>query len=215
MKNYLNLLSSFWGDLHFSFGKPAAIVNVSIGKKGVYFEPELRWGLNGKPWSYIYWLRYKYQKSDKFGFRTGVHPSYVFKETSVVINGKEVKRYVSQRYVAGEIAPTFTLSPKFSLGLHYLYSKGLDNYAIQNGHFISVQPHFPQINAGKGYYFGFHPQVFHLILDDKKGTYVSESLSFNKKDLPVSLTSAFTYKIKSTIAGDNVVWNVGLNFHFD
>lgn len=37
-----------------SFGKTAVILNLTVGKKGLFFEPELRWGLNGKPWSYIY-----------------------------------------------------------------------------------------------------------------------------------------------------------------
>ena len=48
-------------------------------------------------------------------------------------------------------------------------------------------------------------------LDDKKGTYYSQMLSFNRKKLPVYLSSIFTYKLKSTIAGDKIVWNLGLN----
>ncbi len=195
---------------NFSFGKPAAIINLSVGKKGIFFEPELRWGLNGKPWSYIYWLRYKYL-NPKFGVNLGVHPSYVYKETAFIINGKQENRYVSQRYVASEIVPTYYFSKKFALGIHYLYSKGLDSYAIQTSHFLSFQPKFSNIPIAKDYYFNFNPQIFHLILDDKKGTYVSESLSLNRRNFPLSISSIFTYKIKSTIAGDNIVWNVGLN----
>ena len=70
-----------------SFGKPAVILILSVGKKNIYFEPELRWGLNGKPWSYIYWLRYKYRKTENFGVNAGVHPSYVFREVAFNING--------------------------------------------------------------------------------------------------------------------------------
>ncbi len=195
-----------------SFGKPAAIINLSVGKKNIYFEPELRWGLNGQPWSYIYWFRYKYRKTEKFGANVGVHPSYVFKETPVVINGVQENRYISQRYFAGEIVPTYYFSKKFALGIHYLYSKGLDSYATQNSHFMALQPKFPNITVNKTCFLSFYPQLFYLILDDKSGTYVSESLSFNKKNLPLNISSIFTYKINSTIPGDDIVWNIGVNY---
>ena len=197
---------------NFSLGKPAVILNLSIGKRNIYFEPELRWGLNGQPWSYIYWLRYKYRKTENFGFNFGVHPSYVFKETPVFINGVQENRYISQRYFSGEIVPAYYFSKKFTLGVHYLYSKGLDSYATQNSHFIALQPKFPNITVTKTWFLSLNPQVFYLVLDDKSGTYVSESLSLNKKNLPLNISSIFTYKINSTIPGDDIVWNIAVNY---
>lgn len=194
-----------------SLGKPAAIINLSVGKKNIYFEPELRWGLNGKPWSYIYWLRFRPKRTEHFGFHVGAHPSYVIRENIVTINGKDETRFISQRYLAAEFVPVWYYSPKFALGLHVLASKGLDSYAIQKSYFMSIQPRFPNISLNKNYYLSFFPQVFHLILDSNKGTYFSESLSLNKKNCPIGITSIFTYKLKSTIPGDNIVWNVGLN----
>ncbi len=195
-----------------TYGKPAVILTGSVGKNNIYFEPELRWGLTGKPWSYIFWFRYKYKKSEHFGFNVGAHPSYVVRKDSININGKNELRYIAQRYFAGEIVPTYYFSKKFALGIQYLYSKGLDPYAIQNSHFLSFQPKFPDINVSKNYYLSFYPQLFHLILDAKEGTYASESLFLNWKNHPLSISSIFTYKIKSTIAGNNIVWNIGLNY---
>jgi hypothetical protein len=200
---------------NFSLGKPAAIVNASVGKANFYFEPEMRWGLNAKPWSYIYWLRYKHKSSEHFGLNLGVQISYVFAEKEVGINGVLKNRYLATRYAAFEVAPTYYKSKKFAFGIYYLNSFGLDSNGIQSGQFVSIQPKFLNIKVSNDYFLGFYPQLFHLILDDKKGTYFSESLSFNKKNLPVSLTSLFTYKLNSSIAGDNIVWNVGINFHFD
>ena len=194
-----------------SLGKPATIINVSVGKKNIYFEPELRWGLSGKPWSYIYWLRFRPKRTEHFGFHIGAHPSYVIRENIVTINGKDETRYVSQRYVAAEAVPVWYHSPKFALGLHLWASKGLDSYAIQKSYFMAIQPRFPNIGLNKNYYLSFFPQIFHLILDNKKGTYFSESLSLNKQNCPLGISSMFTYKINSTIPGDNIVWNVGLN----
>ena len=199
---------------NFSLGKPAAIVNISVGKKHLFFEPELRWGLNGKPWSYIYWLRFRTYKKNNFTFQTGLHSSFVFRETSFLINGKNENRFVSQRYLSGEVMPVWHKSPKFALALYALNSRGLDAYAIQNSYFVAIQPRFPKISLNKSYYLSFFPQVFYLQLDKAKGTYISETLNFNKEKKPFSISSIFTYKLKSTIAGDNIVWNVGLNYKF-
>lgn len=193
-------------------GKPAAIINLTVGKKHIFFEPELRWRLNGEPWSYIFWLRYRPKRTEHFSWHVGGHPSYVVRPSQVTINGKTENRWISQRYFAAEFVPVWHQSPKFSLGLHLLASKGLDSYAIKKSTYVSIQPRFPNIGISKNYYLGFFPQVFHLTLDNKKGVYYSQMLSFNRKKLPVYVSSIFTYKIKSTIAGDNVVWNVGLNY---
>ncbi|MFY7908026.1 MAG: hypothetical protein ACOVO2_00660 [Emticicia sp.] len=192
-------------------GKPATIFNLTVGKKHIFFEPELRWRLNGEPWSYIFWLRYRSKRTEHFSWHAGAHPSYVLRSTSVSINGKTENRWVSQRYFAGEFVPVWHQSSKFSLGLHLLASKGLDPYAIKKSSYVSLQPRFPNIGISKNYYLGFFPQVFHLTLDDKKGYYYSHMISINKKKMPVYLSSIFTYKLNSTIAGDNVVWNVALN----
>jgi hypothetical protein len=194
------------------YGKPATILNVSVGKKNIYFEPELRWGLNGNPWSYIYWLRYKYRKTESFGLNIGTHPSFIIRESVVTINGQIENRYISQRYWAGEVVPTYYFNKKFALSFQYLYAKGLDSYATQNSHFFSLQPKLFNLQSCKNYSISFFPQVFHLILDDKSGTYFSEMLTLNKKDCPLYISSIFTYKLNSTIAGDNTVWNVALNY---
>lgn len=199
---------------NFALGKPAIIVNLSVGKKGIYFEPELRWGLNGKPWSYIYWLRYKYNKSEKFGLNLGAHPAYIVRETEIQTNGVTELRYVMQRYVAAEIAPTYNFSHKFQLGIYALFGKRIGDYGIKKNQFFSIQPKFPHIGLNKKYYLSFYPQFFYLKIEENKGTYFSESLILSKKNLPINLSSVITYKIKSDIAGDNLVWNIALNFKF-
>jgi hypothetical protein len=38
----------------FTLGKPAVIFDLSIGKR-VSFDPQLRFALEGKPWSFVFW----------------------------------------------------------------------------------------------------------------------------------------------------------------
>lgn len=196
-----------------SLGKPAAILNFVLGKKTISFEPELRWRLNGNPWSYIFWVRYRPKKTEHFSWHIGAHPSYVVRDNDVTVNGLVTHRWVAQRNVAGEIVPVWHYSSKFSMGLHFLYSRGLDKaYGSQKNVYLSLQPRFPKIDLSQKYYLGFFPQVFHLQLDDKQGTYYSQMVSFNQKNLPFYISSIMTYKIKSTIAGNNFIWNIGLNY---
>ncbi len=39
----------------FSLGKPAVIFDMVVGKRKLSFEPQLRFALDGKPWSFLFW----------------------------------------------------------------------------------------------------------------------------------------------------------------
>ncbi len=196
-----------------ALGKPAVILSVVVGKKHLFFEPELRWRINGDTWSYIFWLRYRPKRTEHFSWHIGAHPSYVVRDNEFIVNGLATHRWVASRNVAAEIVPVWHYSPKFSVGIHVLASNGLDTaYGVQKSLYVSLQPRFPTVRLSPTYYLGFFPQVFHLQLDALGGTYYSQLLSFNKKNAPLYLTSILTYKIKSTIAGDDFIWNIGLNY---
>src|ERR1043166_1493193 len=49
----------------FTLGKPATIFDLSMGKKKLYFEPQLRFALEGKPWSFLIWWRYRLLNNSK------------------------------------------------------------------------------------------------------------------------------------------------------
>jgi len=38
----------------FTLGKPAAIFDLSVGNERLAFEPQFRFSLEGKPWSFIF-----------------------------------------------------------------------------------------------------------------------------------------------------------------
>src|SRR5436190_10925919 len=71
----------------FSLGKPAAIFDLSMGIKKLFFEPQLRFGLDGKPWSFLFWWRYKLVTDKIFALTLGAHPAMNFKTESFTVNG--------------------------------------------------------------------------------------------------------------------------------
>ena len=98
-----------------TLGKPAAIFDMSMGKRNLTFEPQLRFALEGRPWSFLFWWRYKLVKTEKFRVSIGAHPALSFRTISLVTDGvtekttksdslsllSQVRRYIPMSPISG------------------------------------------------------------------------------------------------------------------
>lgn len=199
----------------FSLGKPAAIFDLSLKKRRLSFEPQLRFSLEGKPWSFIFWWRYKLLKTPRFSLNIGTHPSLVFKTLNVNDNGTPTALISAKRYWASEFVPSFSLSKNVSIGAYYLYSHGLDEGTILNTHFLTLNAHFSNIPLFKGFYLRYDPQVYYLKMDQQDGFYVCSTLTLAKRNCPFSISSIINKAIQTRIsASKDVVWNLSLTYAF-
>jgi len=200
----------------FSLGKPAAIFDLSLGKKKLFFEPQLRFALDGKPWSFIFWWRYKLLATEKFSLGMGAHPALVFKTITATDNGISKKLITADRYVAGELSPNYFISKNSSIGIYYLYSHGIDKYAVRNTHFLTINSNLSNIKLGKGFLARFTPQFYYLRQDGKDGIYFTNTLTLSKKNFPLSIQSIINKTIRTTItASKPFVWNASLIYSFN
>lgn len=200
----------------FSLGKPATIVNLAIGKDKLSFEPELRFSLEGKPWSFLFWWRYKLLKSDKVAINVGTHPALNFRTQAVSINGVPKDVIVTRRYLAGEISPKYYLSKDISIGIYYLYSRGIDKDAIRNTNFVTVNSNFSDLKLSDQVFMKFTPQFYYLKLDLEDGFYFSSSLTLAKRSFPLSISAVINKAIHTNItASKNLVWNTSLIYSFN
>lgn len=103
---------------NFTLGKPAAIFDLNIRKRKLSFEPQFRFALDGKPWSFVFWWRYKLLNNDKFQINVGAHPSVVFNQVPSE-NGVSKETTIAHQYLAGEFAPNYLLSKNIIVGLYY------------------------------------------------------------------------------------------------
>lgn len=113
----------------FSLGKPAVIVNLSVDKgKRFSFEPEFRYALEGKPWSFIFIWRYKLIKKERFQVTLGTHlPALNFRTVLVEKNGVKQELIQSQRFFpVFELSPNYTIAKDINLGMFYLYGRGVE-----------------------------------------------------------------------------------------
>lgn len=199
-----------------TLGKPAAIFDLSMGKRNLTFEPQLRFALEGRPWSFLFWWRYKLVKTEKFRVSIGAHPALSFKTTSLVTGGVTEKTTKVYRYLAGELSPTYLLSENTSIGMYYLYSRGIEKILTRNTNLIALRSNFSNIKISNQFFFGINSQIYYLKMDEHDGFYLNSTLTLAKSDFPVSLSAMFNKRIKSDIPADNdFIWNVSLRYAFN
>ena len=198
----------------FSLGKPAVIFDMAVGSK-LTFEPQFRFSLEGKPWSFLFWWRYKTLKTDKFIFNTGAHLGLAYKTIGVSANGEIKDVQTVNRYLASELSPNYLLTKNISIGMYYLYSRGIDPDATRNTHFLTLNANFSDVRLSKEYYLKFVPQVYYLRMNQYDGYYFTSSLTLAKRNSPFSLSGMFNKIIQTDIsASKNFVWNASVVYRF-
>jgi hypothetical protein len=197
----------------FTLGKPAAIFDLSIGRK-LSFEPQFRFALEGKPWSFVFWTRYKLVKTDKFAVTLGAHPAILFKTITETKDGVTSEYIRAQRNLAAEFSPSYFLTKNISIGVYYLYGYSLESYAVRNVHYLTLNANFYRISLPSDFYLKFTPQVYYLNMDKQDGYYWSSILTIARKNFPISVSGLINQAIHTEIVSKELVWNVSLIYSF-
>jgi hypothetical protein len=198
----------------FTLGRPALLFDLSLSGERFSFDPMLRFGMDGKPWSFIFWGRYKAIKDKPFTLTVGAHPGFIFQERIVKVNGQEKTMFVSQRFLAMEVAPMYKFSNRLSIGLYYLRGHGFNPIPPDNTNFLALNAVVSNIPLGGEFNLRVNPQLFFLKVDDTSGTYITSNFTVSKPGFPIGFQALFNQKIKSTIVGDDFIWNVGIMYLF-
>ena len=198
----------------FSLGDPALLFDLKFTKKKLSFEPDIRFSLDAKPWTMLFWFRYKAIEKEKFSLRVGAHPALNFRTVNVIRNGNTEELLESRRYLGAEVVPSYKLSKHTSIGMYYLYGRGFDA-GVKETNFLVLNAAFSQIPISESFYMNFTPQVYYLTSDDLTGYYTSAFLTIGKKQCPFSLTGVVNKGISTQILpDDDFTWSVLLNYSF-
>jgi len=198
----------------FSLGKPAVIFDMSAGRK-LSFEPQFRFALEGKPWSFLFWLRYKLVKTNKVAVTVGAHPAILFKTITETTNGVTNEYIRAQRTLAAELSPNYFLTKNISLGMYYLYGYSPESFAIKNTHFVTFNAVFSNIRLPYQLYMKITPQVYYLNMDKQNGFYCSSVFTLARRNFPVSVSSLINKSIRTDIPSKDFVWNISLIYSFN
>ena len=199
----------------FSLGKPAVVFIGGIGKNRFSFEPDIRFSLAGKPWSFLFWARYKLVDKGRFQMNAGSHLGLNFKTSVLPVNGDSSETTVARRYLAAELFPRYMITKNIAVGVYYLYAHGLDAGTIKNTHFITLNANFANIRLSNQFFMRINPQFFYLKLDAEDGFYFTSSFTLAKKNFPLYISSVINKTINSNITGNkNFTWNLSLTYSF-
>lgn len=198
----------------FSLGRPAAFFDLSIGGDRFSFDPMLRFGMDGKPWTFVLWGRYKVIKDKRFSLTIGGHPAFLFQEVDMTLNGKPEKMHATNRYLAGEINTSYQVTKKVSTGIYYLTGAGIQVIGAKNSNFLAWNTVISDLKLVGDYKLKINPQLFYLNVDGKDGMYFNSGFTFSKEKFPIQFQAFFNQKIKSDVAGDDLVWNISLLYNF-
>jgi hypothetical protein len=198
-----------------TLGKPAAVFDLSIGKR-IRFEPQFRFSLEGKPWSFLFWWRYEVLRTNKLRLNIGSHPAISFKSFPISSNGVSKEITEARRFLAGELNSSYSVMNNINVGIYYLYSYGFEEAVPDNTHYISFKGNISNINLFYDLFLTISPQIYYLKIDENVGYYIASSFRLGKRNFPLSLSSIFNKTIQTDIlASPNFLWNVSLNYSFD
>jgi hypothetical protein len=201
---------------NFSLGDPAFLFDFSIDNTKISFEPQLRFSLKGVPWSFQFPVRYKINTNGKLKLSVGINPLLNFRNISFLYNGVTTKELVNRRYLGGEFRPTYELSKTISVGVVYLYFRGMSDFALKNTNFVSLQANFSNITIGHGFFLRCNTQIYYLNQNDFSGLYVNPVLTLFKNKFPFSVQTIMNATIH-TIIPDNepFISNLSLIYAFN
>jgi hypothetical protein len=198
-----------------TLGKPAVIFDMSVGRR-LSFEPQFRFALEGKPWSFVFWWRYELVNTGKLQFKIGGHPAFSFKTVIDTMNGASEESIVTTRYLAGELAPGYWIAKNVRIGIYYLYARGIEKVITRNTHQLAFQGGFSNIKLTNQFYMRINPQIYYLNMDGNDGFYVTTVLTLAKQNFPLTVSSLFNKTIQTDIpAGDDFLWNISLIYTFN
>ena len=175
----------------------------------------MRFALEGRPWSFLFWFRYKLVQAEKFRLNIGAHPALSFRMQNITTNDGQKEFMAVYRYLAAEVAPSYMISKNVSIGSYWLYSHGIEEELTQNTHLISIRAGISNIRIAEDFFFRLNPQIYYLNMDNTDGFYINAMAAFSGKDFPLSVTFLVNNPIRTNIlTGNEFLWNASLIYSF-
>ncbi len=199
----------------FSLEQPAAIFNMSLEKGRFSFDPEFTFSIEeGRPWYQLFWLRYKLVNKGKFRLGTGAHLGLNFVRLDQPPGSDPKRLIVVERYLVGELVPTYSISKNVSLGMYLMISRGFDIGATTPSQFFTLNASFTHLKLSKKLFLNVTPQVYYLDLFGNGGNYyATSSFTLGMAGSPFTLNSVVNKVIKTNIPGSkDFIWNLTLNY---
>lgn len=197
-------------------GKPATLINLSVGNR-FRFEPQLDFSMNGKPWQFLFWVGYDLINKGRFLMTFDANAAYLFRTVPALIQGNNTSKNIIQtrRVLGVDMNARYVITPKFDVGLYYLFGYGFESSVPTQTHYLSLYSDIPAIPLFADVHLNIRPQIYYLKIDSENGLYVASNFTLGMKEIPVTISSTVDKIIVSQISGnEDPLWDVSLNYSF-
>ena len=201
----------------FSLKQPAFNFTASFSKGGRFsLDPDVRLTFDGRKGGAMLWFRYKMVDGKKFHFRVGAHPAFNLALKTVTEGNKSWTITQARRFIATELAPSYSFNNHFSIGAYYLHGNGLQTDGPISTHFVNFNTAISNMNIGGDYALSFNPQVYYLQVDQQDGFYLTGNVILSNKKSPFAFMYLYNKEIRTNIVGSkNLDWNVTMMYNFN
>jgi hypothetical protein len=200
----------------FSLGKPAVLVNLSLKNKKFSYNPEMAFSIQGVPWFFNNFFRYKLIEKPKFEFRTGVN--WAISYSYPIVNQKCVERTIArgERFLWLELMPRYTFSKKIAISSITFSGYNFEPGSVKRINYLSIIGNFTRLPISKNFYCNIFPQFFYLNLDGTTdGFFVSGMMGIGHTKLPLVVSTQINSTLTTNISPDpGFKWNVSLSYSF-
>lgn len=199
----------------YSLDEPAISAFFFLKLKRFSYEPDINYGINGRPWGMGNSFMYLVTDKKKLKFKSGLALGLAFSYPEVLQGGEMVKINKSERYLIAKLIPSYLISKKTTLSLIYWNAKNLEQKSINSINFLSAVLNISNVFVGQRMYCSISPQIFYLDVDGEDGLFFSPTAAFGIKKFPLYLTSQINTTLYSNMTSDpGFKWNLSLNYKF-
>lgn len=196
----------------FTLGKPAIIGSTIIRKNRFYFNSELYFGINAKPWTINTRFGFFIIDNNKWSINVASNMSLFFLQRDPNLNNNE--EFQLQRYWANEINGICRVKENRSIQFQYWHTADLDKLGIRREEFVNLAYAFDNMKVFKEFFLSIKPSIFYLY-DDKtlEGVFVAQTTTLQPKNWPVNFFLQTTLPLHF-VPENKFLWNTGLNLPF-
>ncbi len=200
----------------FSLGKPAIFSNLSLKKKKFSYDPEMAFSIEGVPWFFNNFFRYKLIEKPKFEFRTGLNWAISYSYPQVNQNGVDQTIARGERFLWLELVPRYNISEKVAISSITFSGYNFEPGSVKRINYISIIGNFTKLPLTEKLYCNIFPQLFYLNLDgSSEGFFGSGVLSVAHKTIPLFISTQVNTTLTTSISPDpGFKWNISLTYRF-
>lgn len=196
----------------FALGKPAVIGSYIVRKGRFFFNGELFFGLDAKPWTINTRVGYYFVDNDKASINLTTNLSLFFLKRNPVLNNNE--EFQLQRYWTNELNGEIRISRYRKIQFQYWHTISLDNLGVAREEFPNVAFLMENLSVLKKNIFTIRPILFYLY-DEKmiEGVFIGQTLTYQRLKWWFNLFVQTTVPIHVVPSG-SFLWNGGINVPF-